>query len=61
MASGLSTDLIHIVLVVKYRRKAINAEILNRLKEIFTDTLKKWDCELLKFNGEEDHVHLLSD
>ncbi|PHJ90631.1 hypothetical protein VF07_08590 [Nostoc linckia z6] len=32
----------HILLVVKYRRKAINAEILNRLKEIITDTLKKW-------------------
>ncbi|MEH2361023.1 IS200/IS605 family transposase [Nostoc sp.] len=49
----------HIVLVVKYRRKAINGEILNRLKEIFTHTLKKWDCELLEFNGESDHVHLL--
>jgi putative transposase len=58
----------HIVLVVKYRRKAINAEILNRLKEIITDTFKKWDCELLEFNGvrvasrrDADHVHLLID
>lgn len=51
----------HIVLVVKYRSQAINAEILNRLKEIITDTLKKWDCGLLEFNGEADHVHLLID
>lgn len=50
-----------IVLVVKYRQKAINTEILNRLKEIIMDTLKKWDCELLEFNGEPDHVHLLID
>ncbi|WP_442948527.1 IS200/IS605 family transposase [Nostoc sp.] len=34
---------------------------VNRLKEIFTDALKKWDCELLEFNGESDHVHLLID
>jgi hypothetical protein len=27
---------------------------LNRLKEIITETLKKWDCELLEFNGEID-------
>ena len=51
----------HIVFVVKYRRKAINTEILARLKEIFTDTLQKWDCTLLEFNGEPDHVHLLID
>lgn len=51
----------HIVFVVKYRRKAINAEILTRLQEIFTDTLQKWDCTLLEFNGESDHVHLLID
>lgn len=51
----------HIVLVVKYRRKAINAEILSRLKQIITDTLKKSDCELLEFNGEADHIHLLID
>ncbi len=25
------------------------------------DTLKKWDCELLEFNGEPDYVHLLID
>ncbi|MGB3192119.1 IS200/IS605 family transposase [Lyngbya sp. PCC 8106] len=51
----------HIVLVVKYRRKAISKEILIRLQEIFVDTLKKWDCTLLEFNGESDHVHLLID
>jgi putative transposase len=30
-----------------------------RLGEIFFDTLLKWECELIEFNGEADHVHLL--
>ncbi len=50
---------IHLVLVTKYRRKVINANILKRLEEIFTDTCAKWECNLLEFNGEADHVHLL--
>ena len=45
--------------MTKYRKKAISKEVLTRLKEIFLDTLKKWECELLDFNGESDHVHLL--
>ena len=51
----------HVVVLVKYRRKAINAEILKTLQEIFTDTLKKCDCALVEFNGEADHIHLLID
>ncbi|MTF40465.1 IS200/IS605 family transposase [Cyanobacterium aponinum] len=51
----------HIVLVTKYRKKAISEKILLRLKEIFTETLIKWECDLVEFNGESDHVHLLID
>ena len=51
----------HIVLVTKYRKKAISSQILKDLKRIFEQTLEKWKCELLEFNGEEDHVHLLID
>jgi putative transposase len=51
----------HIVLVVKYRKKAIDKLILSRLNEIFTDTLGKWDAQLVEFNGEADHIHLLID
>lgn len=49
----------HLVLVTKYRRKCINAEILKRLEEIVTDLCKKWDSKLIEFNGEPDHIHLL--
>ena len=50
---------VHIVLVTKYRRKVIPPEILSRLQRIFTDTCSKWECRLVEFNGETDHIHLL--
>jgi len=49
----------HIVFVTKYRRKVINKEILAELKSIFTRLCSANQCELLEFNAEEDHVHLL--
>ena len=49
----------HLVLVTKYRRKVINKQMLERLDEIFGETLQKWECRLVEFNGEPDHVHLL--
>ena len=49
----------HIVFVTKYRKKLINQALLTRLNEIFAATCSKWECELLEFNGEVDHVHLL--
>lgn len=49
----------HLVFVTKHRRKAITPEMLNRLEEIFRDTLTRWECTLIEFNGEPDHVHLL--
>jgi len=33
--------------------------MLDRLKEIFQATVEKWHGELIEFNGESDHVHLL--
>lgn len=49
----------HLVIVTKYRRKCISAPMLERLKVICTELTEKWECELLEFNGEADHVHLL--
>ncbi|MBW4617522.1 MAG: IS200/IS605 family transposase [Desmonostoc vinosum HA7617-LM4] len=49
----------HIVFVTKYRKKVINQAMLSRLAEIFQDTCTKWECTLVEFNGEVDHVHLL--
>lgn len=52
---------LHIVFVTKYRRKVINAEMLLRMKEIFTRLCQNQKSELLEFGGEPDHVHLLVD
>jgi putative transposase len=49
----------HLVLVTKYRRKAITKDMLERLRVIFRETLEKWQSELIEFNGEADHVHML--
>jgi putative transposase len=49
----------HLVLTTKYRRKVFDAAMLSRLHEIFLDLLVKWDCKLVEFNGEENHIHLL--
>jgi putative transposase len=54
------TDLkAHLVLTTKYRRKVLNEEMLTRLHEVLEDLVQKWECKLVEFNGEEDHIHLL--
>lgn len=50
---------VHLVFVTKYRRQAINAEMKEELSRVFDSVLKSWDSELIEFNGEADHVHLL--
>ena len=50
----------HLVVVTKYRNKVINKEILARLNEIFICIMEdSWKCNILEFNGEQDHVHVL--
>lgn len=51
----------HLVLVTKYRRKCFTNEMLNRLEEIVRKNCTDWEIELIEFNGEADHVHLLLD
>jgi putative transposase len=50
---------LHLVLVTKYRRRLISKPMLSRLEEILDATCGKWNCRLLEFNGDADHVHLL--
>ncbi len=49
----------HLVLVVKYRRKVIDENISNRLKEIFEYISPKYNITLEEWNHDKDHVHLL--
>jgi putative transposase len=52
---------LHLVFVTHYRKKAITAQMLERLNEMFSQVSTKMGCKLIEFNGEEDHVHLLLD
>lgn len=49
----------HLVLVTKYRKKCLSNEMLNRLEEIVKKNCADWEIDLLEFNSEADHIHLL--
>src|SRR5271166_4799289 len=49
----------HLVLVTKYRKRCMTKPMLIKLQEIFKRLCEQWQCALLEFNGEPDHVHLL--
>ena len=49
----------HMVLVTKYRKPIFTDKLLTELEKIFASILSARDGELLEFNGEKDHVHLL--
>lgn len=49
----------HLVLVVKYRRKVIDDNISNRLKEIFERISPSYNISVVKWNHDIDHVHIL--
>ena len=49
----------HLVLTTKYRRNVLTGEMLSRLGDIMADLCQKWNCKLIEFNGEENHIHLL--
>ena len=49
----------HLVLVIKYRKKVINDNISNRLREILENISPKYNITLEEWNHDNDHVHLL--
>ena len=49
----------HLVLVVKYRRKVIDKDISNRLKEIFEYISPNYNITIVEWNDDIDHVHVL--
>ena len=49
----------HLVFVTKYRKNIFSKPILLELKKIFTSVCLDFEANLIEFNGEYDHVHLL--
>ena len=50
---------VHLIFVCKRRGKVFDDERLMALQTMFDKVLDDFEAELLEFNGEEDHVHLL--
>src|SRR3990167_6098127 len=50
---------VHLVFVTKYRRTVFTKEVINDLREIFAKVCADFEAELVEFDGEHDHVHLL--
>ena len=50
---------VHLVFVAKFRKKVFTKEILVYTREIFESVCKDFGAELVEFEGEKDHVHLL--
>lgn len=49
----------HLVFVTKYRHAVFAGRHLGRLEQIMRDVCADFECELVEFNGESNHVHLL--
>ena len=49
----------HLILVVKYRRQVFTDEISERAKEIFSYIAPSNKIELVEWNHDKDHVHIL--
>lgn len=59
MISSKSYIYLHIIFVIKYRKKILTNKMLIDLENIFSTIIKNFNCELREFNGEEDHIHFL--
>jgi putative transposase len=49
----------HLVFVTKYRHRVFSARHLERMEEVMRVVCADFECELVEFNGEANHVHLL--
>ena len=57
--SCIFKNYVHLVFVTKYRRNVLTSEMLGDLELILKETCEQMDCELMEFNGEDDHIHMM--
>lgn len=50
---------VHLIFVTKYRTKVFNEEALEKLRKYFRIVCADFEADLIEFNGEGDHVHLM--
>jgi putative transposase len=49
----------HLVFVTKFRHEVFTDRHLQRMEEIMRAVCADFECELVEFNGENNHIHLL--
>jgi putative transposase len=49
----------HLVFVTKFRHQVFTDRHLTRLEEVMRDVCADFETELVEFNGEAEHVHML--
>tara|TARA_R110002074_G_scaffold170005_4_gene332111 strand:+ start:141836 stop:142186 length:351 start_codon:yes stop_codon:yes gene_type:complete len=47
------------VFTTKYRKKLLDATMIEQLRVALVSACDKLECELIEMNGEPDHIHLL--
>ncbi|MDJ0652443.1 MAG: IS200/IS605 family transposase [Simkaniaceae bacterium] len=50
---------VHLVFVTKYRKACFSKKHLNFMQKIFESVCVDFEAELIEFDGEKNHVHLL--
>ncbi len=45
--------------MTKYRKRIFTKNTLDFMKDVFEDVASDFESELIEFDGEKDHVHLL--
>ena len=58
-ARSVSDMKAHLVISTKYKRKVLTGTMISRLTEVVYVLCQKWDCKMIEFNGEDNHVHLM--
>lgn len=51
---------VHLVFLTKYRREVFDQAMLDTCRNAMTKVCEDFGVELVEFNGEHDHVHLLA-
>ena len=49
----------HLIFITKYRGKTLNNEALEYIESTMRDIAAGFEVEIIEFNGESDHIHLL--
>ena len=50
---------VHLVFVTKYRKCVFSKKVLSNMQNILAEVCKDFEAQLIEFDGQRDHVHLL--